>query len=81
MAKIIDNPELKAEHEALNHLANVIAKKWEAELSEVEYPISYDGLVYQMDIIQDDFDKFWVLVKAHKHRMAEHLEKKHEEDN
>lgn len=71
-----DNPELQAEHEALNHLACVLAEKWKGDLEESECSYSYDGLLVQMDIFQSDYDNFWTLVKAHKHRVAEYLEKK-----
>ena len=71
-----DNPELKAEHEALNSMASIIAEKWKGDLVEAECSYTYDGLFMQMDLFQQDFNDFWVLVKAHKHRVAEYLEEK-----
>ena len=73
---IFDDDELNQEHEALQYLADVIARKWKGDLEENDCFYSVEGLFTQFEWWNDDIEALNTLWKQHKKRIDEYTEKK-----
>lgn len=76
MANIFDDDELNKEHEALQEIANIIARKWKGDLEETECVYSVEGILSQFALWNDDIEALNTLWKQHKKRVEEYREKK-----
>lgn len=74
--QIWDDADLNAEHDALQYMADVMAKKWKGDLEEAECSYSLDGLISQFDWWKDDIDNLKVLYDLHKKRIKAYREAK-----
>lgn len=76
MGKIFDDEDLNREHEALQYMADIMAKKWKGDLEEAECSYSLDGIISQFEWWKDDIDALKTLYDLHKKRIQEYREKK-----
>ncbi len=81
MANIFDDDELNKEHEALQEIANIIARKWKGDLEETECAYSVEGIFTQFPLWKDDIEALNILWKQHKKRVEEYREKKRNGSN
>lgn len=74
MEKIFDNEDLDREHHALHEMAHILARKFKADLEETGCSYSYDGLVWQFDVWQENMESFKELIRQHCIRINEYRE-------
>ena len=76
MGKIFDDDDLEKEHGALQHMADIMARKWKGDLEEKECCYTVDGIISQFEIWEEDIDALKILYDLHKKRIKEYREKK-----
>lgn len=70
--QIFDDPDLNAEREALNYMADILAKKWKGDLEEAECCYSVDGIISQFEWWDDDITALKTLWELHRKRIEKY---------
>lgn len=70
--QIFDDADLNAEHEALQHIADILAKKFKGDLDESECRYSVDGILIQFEWWTEDITAFKTLCELHRKRIEKY---------